>query len=143
MPHCHSNALALLLAGAALAVDAAPAPSCELHTLRHDRREVTCSIEPADSPQDLRLTATFTGSHDDTSLFIAPTLNGQPIQCDVDSKPTSEREDGEITLTCNFTVPGNGDPDAMTNGRHQLRALLSFHHAEYANYTLERQGPHP
>ncbi len=129
------HAMRWLLTLATLAAGAGPATSatsaaCESITPRSDRRDITCALKAATAAQHLSFKAHFSGSHDDTTASMALTLDGAPLACAPGSKTYLEAEDGDVALECRFTLaPGAGTT-------RSVRALLSWHHAEYTRFEL-------
>ncbi len=95
-----------------------------------DRRDITCAVKAPSAAQRLRFKAHFSGSHDDTTAAMALTLDGAPLACDPGSKTYLEGEDGDVALECRFSIaPG-------ASATRSVRALLSWHHAEYTRFEL-------
>lgn len=105
-------------------------PPCESTTPRNERREVACTLGTDWASRPLRFEARFSGSHDDTTLSLAATLDGRPLACGPGSKTASEYEDGDISLSCRFTLPDSSAKPPV------LRVLLSWYHAQYTDFTL-------
>jgi hypothetical protein len=124
------NFALVLLAAVTSASVAADAPPCAVRaqTPQGEPTEIHCVIA-ADQPLRLRFVADFIGSHDDTELSIAPTLNGAPLTCAAGSKTQSTAEEGEVRLECAFVVAAAKEPRAL------LIALRIFH-AQYAAHRL-------
>jgi hypothetical protein len=132
--------VALLFAqpGSLWADPAAPAANvvsgarCEANPQRGDRLEIVCSLPPERGVQRLRFRAYFAGSHDDTTLSMVPTIEGQPLACDDGSRMRVEGEDGDVHLECRFRA---GSPAS----RPMLKVQLSWHHARYTSFELVEQ----
>lgn len=122
--------LAAPLLALSLTAFAQTPPPCESTTPRNERREVTCTFGAEWASRPLRFEARFGGSHDDTTLSLAPTLDGQPLRCTPDSKTASEFEDGDIRLHCRFSLPANSPQPPV------LRVRLSWFHAQYVDFAL-------
>lgn len=90
--------------------------------------ELACPLN-AVAPQRYRFAARFSGSHDDTTLSLAPTLDGTPLRCDAGSKTDSSGEDGEVVLECRFA------PAHATAG-HALQVRMKWYHATYEGHTF-------
>lgn len=103
--------------------------ACESLTPRNERREITCALKAPNAAQHFRFKAHFSGSHDDTTASIKLTLDGAALSCGPGSKTYLEAEDGDVTLECRFSVA----PGAATRC---VRALISWHHAEYTRFEL-------
>lgn len=120
-------ALAVLAAGPAASAEPV---TCESLTPRNERREIGCALRAPTAAQHFRFKAHFSGSHDDTTAALKLTLDGAPLACDPGSKTYLEAEDGDVTLECRFSIaPGGGTT-------RSVRALLSWHHAEYTRFEL-------
>jgi hypothetical protein len=121
--------LAALAASSGPASSATPAP-CESLTPRNDRRDISCALNAPTAGQRFRFKAHFSGSHDDTTAAMTLTLDGAPLACDPGSKTYLEGEDGDVALECRFSIaPG-------ASATRSVRALLSWHHAEYTRFEL-------
>lgn len=110
---------------AALAGDG---PDCTSSTATGgDIRVITCTL-PAGRPH--RLAANFSGGHDDTSASLSATLDGQPANCDSDSKTRLFGEDGDVSVYCRISASG----DLATT--HKLVVTVLWSHAQYRNFTF-------
>jgi hypothetical protein len=133
----HTLTMQTFLALAAWAASTGPAgatepAACESLTPRNERREVSCALKVPTAAQRFRFKAHFSGSHDDTTATMKLTLDGALLACEPGSKTYLEAEDGDVALECRFSVvPG----DATRN----MRALISWHHAEYTRFELVRE----
>ena len=128
-------ALLAVLAVAGLTEDAhatAPADQCQVEAPRWDSRAVTCTLDAVQASQSFRFAATFSGSHDDTSLSLTARLNDQSLTCAAGSTTQSEGELGDVTLECRFSISAEQLKEKPT-----LKVLLSFRHAEYGSFDLE------
>jgi hypothetical protein len=74
--------------------------------------------------------ADFSGSHDDTRLSMALSLDDVPVACSQNSKTSLLAEDGNVSLECHF-VPG-GAPGTKT----MLAAVIQIWHAQLDAITL-------
>lgn len=135
--HCvHTLTMQTFLTLATWAASAGPASAsepvaCESLTPRNERREITCALTASTASQRFRFKAHFSGSHDDTTAALKLTLDGAPLACDPGSKTYLEAEDGDVSLECRFSIAPNG-----AGTTRSLRALLSWHHAEYTRFDL-------
>lgn len=126
----------LLLTAAAHATAATPAPAmasikstaCQETDRMMDWREISCAIPAGAAGRQFRFQAMFTGGHDDTSVSIAPELDGQTYACEDGSKLSLFGEDGDVSVHCRFT----GAATAGKPGR--LKVLIKWSHAQYADY---------
>lgn len=130
--------IALALPGLALGNEPGPAPmpaedrpSCESHAPRWDRRDIRCPMSASGIVRHFRFTARFSGSHDDTTASLRPTIDGAPLACDTGSKTELMGEDGDVSLECRFSV--SAGPTQV------LRVMLSWHHAEYTDFEFESE----
>ena len=81
--------------------------------------------------QRFRLTVNFAGGHDDTNLRMASYLDDDALVCDPGSKTRLIGEDGDVSVTCVFSVP------ARTEGRFVFRSAVTWSHAQYTGYGFE------
>jgi hypothetical protein len=102
-----------------LACDAPEAPG--------DARQITCPIAASATPRSFRFKANFTGSHDDTTMSLAATVDGAGLACGSGSKTNSQFEDGEVSLECRFPV-------AESASSRTLGVKLVWRHAQYTGY---------
>lgn len=109
---------------------AAPAvpPACVALARTWQSIELACPLE-AVAPQRYRFSAKFSGSHDDTALSLASTLDGAPIACDAGSKTESNGEDGDIVLECRFAM-------AQPTAGGALRVRMKWYHATYEGHAF-------
>jgi len=99
---------------------------CQAPVAPGDTRDITCSLAATSGPQRLRFTADFSGSHDDTTLSLAATLDGAPLACAPGSKTDSSFEDGQVRLECRFSVSAGPG--------HTLVVALRWRHAQYMGF---------
>lgn len=120
----------LAMALAALAVPAggtsAGPPACVALAQTWQSIELACPLKEA-APQHYRFAASFSGSHDDTTLSLAATLDGAPLACDAGSTTDSSGEDGDVVLECRF---------AGAHAGGVLRVRLKWYHATYGGHTF-------
>ena len=106
-------------------------PACAADSSSFDSSEVSCVIRASATPRGYEFRARFAGGHDDTLVRIELALDAAPLSCDPGSKTRAFAEDGDITLSCAFTVaPGNGPPA-------QLVAIVRWSHAQYSGYDFK------
>lgn len=91
--------------------------------------ELTCALPAA---ARYRFAARFSGSHDDTTLALEPTLDGAPLACEAGSRTDSSGEEGDVVLECRFAV-------ADAAGR-ALQVRLNWYHASYEGHGLAVVG---
>jgi hypothetical protein len=116
-------------AGAAHAAPGAPVP-CESPAPGRQALEVSCPLKGTEKPQRYRFRASFSGSHDDTTVSITPTLDGAPLACDAGSTTSLTGEDGDITLECRFSLADPADASRL------LRVRVAWYHAWYTDFAL-------
>lgn len=114
-------------------VQAAGKAPCEAPDAAGDQREIRCTLSASTTPQPLRFTANFSGSHDDTMLSMNATLDGAPLTCDAGSRTELMGEDGDVSLICRFTLA------ARAGASHVLAVSLTWRHAQYAGFTLDAE----
>lgn len=121
---------ALVLAALAVPAAAAPAapPACIALAKTWQSIELACPLE-AVTPQRYRFSARFSGSHDDTTLSLTPSLDGEPLACDVGSRTDSSGEDGDIVLECRFAL-------TQTAAGNALRVRMKWYHATYEGHAF-------
>ena len=121
---------AALFATSTAASAAAPddATACVSHEQPGGIDDVECAIAAAPVARTFRFAADFVGSHDDTVLALAATLDGAPLTCSEGSNTRLVGEDGEVTLVCGFTLA------AGTAAR--FAAHVTFHHGQYMGRAL-------
>lgn len=95
-----------------------------------DAREFTCPLETPASLQRYRFKANFSGSHDDTTMSMAATLNGAPLTCEAGSTTSRRFEDGDVSLDCRFSVEGSA------GAQNVLGVNLVWSHAQYTDFEL-------
>jgi len=120
----------LALPGGMVPARAQAAPACESQAGRGDRREVSCTLTPSGAGQRFRFRAHFSGSHDDTTASLTPTLDGSPLVCEAGSKTRLEGEDGDVNLECRFSTADKAGTKPV------LRVLIAWHHAQYKDFEL-------
>jgi hypothetical protein len=103
---------------------------CESQTPRPDRRDIRCALSASESAQRYRFKAHFSGSHDDTTASLTPTLDGQPLTCNAGSKTQTEGEEGDVSLECRFSITQSG------SAAQAFRVVLAWHHAQYMAFEL-------
>lgn len=125
--------LAVFTSALAFASEARPEPAidspCVLREPTFDSREVECSMSGAKEPHRYALTVNFSGGHDDTMARMTPMLNGTPATCEDGSKTSLMGEDGEVSLTCLFTIQGSLKGSSFV-------ATFTWSHAQYESYSL-------
>ena len=105
----------------------ADAPACTASTATGgDIRVLTCALTAG---RPYRLTANFSGGHDDTSASLAATLDGQPVDCEADSKTRLFGEDGDVSLHCRIRAGGDPAP------AHVLVVTVLWSHAQFRDFT--------
>lgn len=126
--------LAHVVAGAA-GVGAAPAVeqlTCAPQETGYDSLVVECPLSGTATPQRLRFKANFSGSHDDTMVSMATTLDEAPLVCDKDSKISLMGEDGDVSLHCDFSLAAN------PGTKNVLRVKVTWSHAQYTDFEFSR-----
>lgn len=124
--------LASVPASAPQAAAAAPQPqACEPPALGRDKLSMRCSLDPAAGPQRFHIQVHFTGSHDDTTASIEVAIGDTPVVCDAGSKTSTEGEDGDVTLDCQFNASAKPGAAAM------LRASARWFHAQYVGFAVD------
>jgi hypothetical protein len=107
---------------------------CESQTPRPERRDIRCALSTTASTtasaQRYRFKAHFSGSHDDTTASLTPTLDGKPLACDASSKTQTEGEEGDVSLECRFSITQSG------SAAQAFRVVLAWHHAQYMAFEL-------
>lgn len=98
---------------------------------RGNSLDVVCALSVNEAAQTYRFKADFSGSHDDTSVRISPTLDGVPVQCGAGSRTVSNFETGDVTLACRFRV----EPKA--GAQQVLGVTIFWSHADPAGYALD------
>lgn len=106
-------------------------PRCEAPPAPGDRRDIACKLSATTTPRQMRFTANFSGSHDDTMASMTATLDGAALACDAGSKTDLMGEDGDVSLHCRFTLI------APAGAERVLRVALSWRHAQYTGFELE------
>jgi hypothetical protein len=106
---------------------------CEAHTEGGDLINFTCPVTGTGAAQRLRLSADFGGSHDDTTMSLKATLDGEPVECDPGSKTSSRFEDGEVRLECSFQLT------AIRGTTRQLAITLLWNHAQLVSTGFESE----
>ena len=102
---------------------------CSVQSPAPDIRRIECAIERHDPP-GIKLTANFSGGHDDTMASLTATLNGAPMTCAPGSKTSLMGEDGDVSLHCKVALP------ATPATRSLLQVDVKWHHAEYTGFEL-------
>jgi len=118
------------MAGPAYAQDALV---CETQSVHFKWREYRCPLTVNANAQNLRFTADFTGSHDDTRLSISLSLDGLPVTCGKGSKTWLNGEDSEasdVGLECQFVL------DGAAGSQRMLRAVINIYHAGFVGFQL-------
>jgi hypothetical protein len=124
----------LAMADGADTAIAAGKPKCESRTPRADRRDISCSLTASGTAQRFRVKAHFSGSHDDTTASLTPTLDERPLACEAGSKTSlTGEEEGDVTLECRFSIT------QPAGAKQVLRVLLSWHHARYTDFEFETE----
>lgn len=95
-----------------------------------DIRVVTCTLAPGRS---YRLTARFSGGHDDTSASLTASLDGQAADCESGSKVSLFGEDGDVELYCR--VSAASEPDA----KRTLVVTVLWSPAQYRDVILSAE----
>lgn len=119
--------VAVLLLVLAAPVQAADMLACDAPDAPGDARQITCPIAASATPRSFRFKANFMGSHDDTTLSLAATMDGAMLACGSGSKTNSQFEDGEVSLECRFPV-------AESAAVRRLGVKLVWNHAQYLGY---------
>jgi hypothetical protein len=117
--------------GALLASGGVHAQQCEVVDSRGDSRDVMCMLNASESVRFYRFRADFSGSHDDTRVWIVAALDGAPVRCATGSKTLSEAEDGDVTLACRF------QPDAKADTKQILSVRIAWRHAQPGEFGLD------
>ena len=102
--------------------------------LGRDKLTVVCRID-SDEARRVRVRIYLTGSHDDTTASMEVAIGDTPVVCDVDSKTSTEGEDGDVTLDCHFTASGKSGAATM------LRASARWFHAQYVGFEVDNHQP--
>ena len=93
-----------------------------------------CAVPPTMASKDVRFSAHFLGSHDDSQVSLRQVeLNGTSVACRSGSKTESRFEDGEVTLSCRLTLP------AVTSGEDRLTVKISLHHLQLEKTELVQE----
>lgn len=98
--------------------------NCEAQRQPGERTRFTCPIKTTGAPQNIRLVASFIGSHDDTELSMLATLDGAAVVCQAGSKTESTYEDGDVSLHCGFQFTAAAGNTAV------LSIQLNHYHAQ-------------
>jgi hypothetical protein len=106
-------------------------PRCEAPSAPGDRRDIACKFSVSAAPRQVRFTANFSGSHDDTMASMTATLDGAVLACDAGSKTDLMGEDGDVSLHCRFTLV------AQAGAERVLNVALAWRHAQYTGFELE------
>lgn len=128
-----SRRILTLGVGLLFASGLAHAQRCEVVDSRGDSRDVACTLNARETVQYYRFRADFSGSHDDTKVWIIATLDGAPVRCEEGSKTLSEAEDGDVTLACRF------QPDARADTKQILGVRIAWRHAQPGEFGLDRE----
>ena len=120
-------------AGALLASGLAFGHPCEVADSRGDSSDIVCVLHASDAARLYRFRADFSGSHDDTRVWIEATLDGAPVRCEEGSRTLSEAEDGEVTLACRFRL------DGPAGTKRILGVRIAWRHAEPAGFALDQE----
>ena len=116
--------------GSAYAEDAL---ACEAQLVNFKRREYRCPLTANGGGQPIRFKADFAGSHDDTQLSIALTLDDTPVTCNKGSKTWLNGENGEtgdVSLECHLVL------DGAAGTKRTLRAVVNIYHAGFLGVQL-------
>ena len=105
----------------------APSMACNMQPAGVDLMDFECPIEATGLAQRFRFTASFVGSHDDTSGSIAVHLNGKPLVCEVGSNTQLTGEFGEVNLDCKFQIKEKAGEKPL------LVVNLKWFHARYTD----------
>lgn len=120
----------LLMLSLPAMADTPVAMPCETASTGGDVLDLRCPLPATGAARQYRLTAHFSGGHDDTQASIRPLPGGAPPPCSADSKLSLFGEDGDVSLHCRVAaadVPGT--PPVLA-----LRLLWS--HAQFERYEL-------
>lgn len=98
---------------------------CESQTAGGDARDFTCPLISSGTSQHFRFKADFSGSHDDTTMSMTATLNGEPLTCEKGSTTSRRFEDGDVSLDCRFSTTGTA---------RVLGVALIWSHAQYVDF---------
>jgi hypothetical protein len=90
-----------------------------------------CTLHASEPVRTYRFRADFSGSHDDTRVWITVMLDGAPARCEAGSKTLSEAEDGDVTLACRFKL------DAKSDTKPVLNVRIAWRHAEPGDFGLD------
>jgi hypothetical protein len=123
--------LSLLPPSATRAAQGEPQSRCEEPPAPGDRRDIACKLSASATPRQMRFTANFSGSHDDTMASMSATLDGAALACDAGSKTDLMGEDGDVSLHCRFTLV------APAGAERELKVALAWRHAQYTGFELE------
>jgi hypothetical protein len=110
-----------------------PGDACSERSAAFGKQEIQCQLPKTGFAGKLRFKANFSGSHDDTSGRIEPSIDDVPLACAEGSKMFLSQEDGNVSLWCDFAV---ADP---VPGSGVFNAVIWWGHAEYVNYELAVQ----
>lgn len=122
----HMGLLALgLMCMLAGPVHAADDVACTIPTSNPVRVVYRCVLTAKDPVQKLQFKAHFSGSHDDTELSIALTLDGLPVSCAKGGKTKLNGVDGDVSLDCLFEVDGKAGSQRI------LGVTVNFYHARF------------
>lgn len=117
--------------GALLASGGVHAQPCEVVDSRGDSRDVVCTLNASEAVRFYRFRADFSGSHDDTRVWIVPVVDGVPVHCAAGSKTLSEAEDGDVTLACRF------QRDIKADTKQILSVRIAWRHAQPGEFGLD------
>jgi len=95
-----------------------------------DIRVVTCALAAGRS---YRLTARFSGGHDDTSASLTARLDGRPVDCEAGSKVSLFGEDGDVELYCRVSAARD------TDATRTLVTTVLWSHAQYRDVILSAE----
>ena len=122
-------ACVLMLSLPAMA-DTPVAMPCETASTGGDVLDLRCRLPATGAARHYRLTAYFSGGHDDTKASIEPWPRGATLPCTADSKLSLFGEDGDVSLHCRVSVAD------LANTPPQLSVRLLWTHAQFERYEL-------
>jgi hypothetical protein len=105
-------------------VFAAEVLTCETHAANWKWLEFRCPLTIDKQGQQMLFEADFSGSHDDTRLSMTLSLDGVPVACSQNSKTSLLGEDGNVSLTCYFSL------DGTLGAKRMLGVLIQIWHAQ-------------
>lgn len=107
-----------------------PADACSVTASTYDSRELQCRFPKVEFARKFRLTANFSGGHDDTVARLEPSIDDSPIDCDAGSKLHLSAEDGDVSLWCIFSVAEHAKEGGV------FKTTIRWSHAEYVSHAV-------